>query len=137
MKKRYKYAELEKAKMNGEFGEYLEQGISNKQRTAIIGKRIEFLRAKAKMSQRDVSEIIGIAQSTYGGYALGQHEPSAEIICRLANLFQVTTDFIMGKGYRREELDNEALVDYVSNKLDEDLDMVELQTTITQIKNEE
>lgn len=137
MKKRYKYAKLERARMNGEFGEYLKQGISDKQRTAIIGKRIEFLRAQARMSQQDVSEIIGIAKSTYSGYELGQHEPSAETICRLAELFLVTTDFIIGKGYMTEELDNEALVDYMSKKLDEDFDMDELQTTMARIENEE
>ena len=137
MKKRYKYAKLERARMNGEFGEYLKQGISDKQRTAIIGKRIEFLRAQARMSQQDVSEIIGIAKSTYSGYELGQHEPSAETICRLAELFLVTTDFIIGKGYMTEELDNEALVDYMSEKRDQDFEMDELQTTMARIENEE
>ena len=124
MKKRYKYAKLERARMNGEFGEYLKQGISDKQRTAIIGKRIEFLRAQARMSQQDVSEIIGIAKSTYSGYELGQHEPSAETICRLAELFLVTTDFIIGK-------------DYMSEKRDQDFEMDELQTTMARIENEE
>ena len=137
MKKRYKYAKLERARMNGEFGEYLKQGISDKQRTAIIGQRIEFLRAQARMSQQDVSEIIGIAKSTYSGYELGQHEPSAETICRLAELFLVTTDFIIGKGYMTEELDNEALVDYMSEKRDQDFEMDELQTTMARIENEE
>ena len=137
MKKRYKYAKLERARMNGEFGEYLKQGISDKQRTAIIGKRIEFLRAQARMSQQDVSEIIGIPKSTYSGYELGQHEPSAETICRLAELFLVTTDFIIGKGYMTEELDNEALVDYMSEKRDQDFEMDELQTTMARIENEE
>lgn len=137
MKKRYKYANLKKTRMNGEFGELLEQRISNKERMAIIGQRIEFLRAQAKMSQRDVSDIIGIAQSTYGGYALGQHEPSAETICRLADLFQVSTDFIIGKGYMTNKLDNEVLMDYMSKKLDEDYDMDELQTTMFRVENEE
>ena len=137
MKKRYKYAKLERARMNGEFGEYLKQGISDKQRAAIVGKRIEFLRAQARMLQQDLSEIIGIAKSTYSGYELGQHEPSAETICRLAELFLVTTDFIIGKGYMTEELDNEALVDYMSEKRDQDFEMDELQTTMARIENEE
>lgn len=137
MKKRYKYAKLERARMNGDFGEYLKQGISDKQRTAIIGKRIEFLRAQARMSQQDVSEIIGIAKSTYSGYELGQHEPSAETICRLAELFRVTTDFIIGKGCMTEELDEEAMIDYMSGKRDEDFEMDELQTTMARIENEE
>ena len=137
MKKRYKYARLESARMEGYFGEYLKEGISDKQRTAIIGKRIEFLRDTAGMSQRDVSEIIGIAKSTYSGYELGQHEPSAETICRLAELFKVTTDFIIGKGYMTTDLDENAIMDYISKKLDNDYNMDSLQSTMEQIDNNE
>ena len=36
-----------------------------------------------------------------------------------------------------EELDNEALVDYMSEKRDQDFEMDELQTTMARIENEE
>lgn len=38
-------------------------------------------------------------RSTYSGYELGQHEPTCETICRLAELYRIETDFIIGKGF--------------------------------------
>ena len=68
-------------------------------RTLIIGERLGYLRETAGLSQQDVCEIIGVAKTTYSGYELGQHEPTCETICRLAELYQIETDFIIGKGF--------------------------------------
>ena len=99
MKKRFKYLALREAKNTGAFGHYLTMPVTDKTRTLIIGERLGYLRETAGLSQQDVCEIIGVAKTTYSGYELGQHEPTCETICRLAELYQIETDFIIGKGF--------------------------------------
>ena len=99
MKKRFKYLALQEAKNSGAFGHYLTTPVTDRTRTAIIGERLAYLRAEAGLSQQDVCEIIGVAKTTYSGYELGQHEPTCETICRLAELYRIETDFILGKGF--------------------------------------
>ena len=89
MKKRFKYLAFREAKNTGAFGLYLTMPVTDKTRTLIIGDRLGYLRETAGLSQQDVCEIIGVAKTTYSGYELGQHEPTCETICRLAELYQI------------------------------------------------
>lgn len=132
MKRRFKYLALQEAKRNGAFGDYLTMPATDKTRTAIIGKRLAFLRAEAQLSQQDVCEIIGVAKTSYSGYELGQHEPTCEIICRLAELYKIETDFILGLGC--VDPDSEEIMEhYLKCKGYEDLEMTSLAESMALI----
>lgn len=66
-------------------------------RSEEIGQILKFLRKKTFLTQAGVAENIGIAQQTYAGYENGKHEPSIEIAIRLANLYNVSMDYITGR----------------------------------------
>jgi transcriptional regulator with XRE-family HTH domain len=52
------------------------------------------------LKQSEVSERLGISRSTYAGYeneGPGHRIPPADIISRLADLYGVTADYILGR----------------------------------------
>lgn len=66
-------------------------------RSETIGNILRYLRKRQKITQTDISKQIGIAQQTYAGYENGKHEPSIEIIIRLADFYDVSMDYITGR----------------------------------------
>ena len=82
-----------------------------------IGYRISELRKQAGMSQFQLAKVLDIATSTLGMYETGKREPSLKVMNRIANYFNVTTDYLLG---RPEKKDDDDKVDYVA--LDKALD---------------
>lgn len=66
-------------------------------RSETIGKILKYLRKRVGLTQTTVANTIGIAQQTYAGYENGKHEPSIEIMIRLANLYGLSMDYITGR----------------------------------------
>jgi transcriptional regulator with XRE-family HTH domain len=61
------------------------------------------LRKKRKWSQQETADQLGIAKSTYAGYESGYREPSLQSLSQIADLFETTVDFILGRTL--EEMD--------------------------------
>lgn len=57
---------------------------------------IEAERKRARMSQRELSRRIGIAERTYRYYMAGGAIPSDKLLA-LAELFSCTTDYLLGR----------------------------------------
>jgi transcriptional regulator with XRE-family HTH domain len=55
------------------------------------------LRKKRKWSQQETADQLGIAKSTYAGYESGYREPSLQSLSQIADLFETTVDFILGR----------------------------------------
>lgn len=136
MRKRFKYIAMQQVKREGAFGYYLTNPVSDKTRTLIISERISFLRQQAKLSQRDVCEIIGLAVTTYSGYEQGKHEPSLETICRLASLYSISADFILGVGFH-DPYSDDITEHYLQCKDYNDLDMENLQESMVEVAIEQ
>lgn len=82
----------------------------------IVGKRLASLRKQAKMRQTDVAAALGISSTAYLYYEAGRNEMGYSNLLALADLFDVSVDYILG----REELPDEPnLVDAIrySNEL--------------------
>lgn len=54
------------------------------------------LRAEKKIKQKDIAEILRISTTCYAGYEQGYREPSFEVLKKLANYFDVSTDYLLG-----------------------------------------
>lgn len=66
-------------------------------RSETIGMILKFLRNRIGITQTTIARNIGIAQQTYAGYESGKHEPSIEIMIRLANFYNLSMDYITGR----------------------------------------
>jgi len=61
------------------------------------GERLKILRMRKKLSQQDVADRLNINRSTYARYELGQTQPDFETLEKLADFFDVSTDYILGR----------------------------------------
>lgn len=60
-----------------------------------FGSRLRTLRLKSKMTQWQVSFCLHIDRTTYASYESGRRFPDARTLCKIADLFNVTTDFLL------------------------------------------
>lgn len=63
----------------------------------LLGKRLKALREKKGISQKFVATKIGVNNSTLSGYESGYREPDGETLSRLADFYEVTTDYLLGR----------------------------------------
>jgi transcriptional regulator with XRE-family HTH domain len=60
-------------------------------------KRLKDLRESNKLSQADLSKILGIAASNISKYESGDLEPNLQTIENIANVLETSTDYLFGK----------------------------------------
>ena len=62
-----------------------------------MAKRIAELRKKKKLSQIEFAEKFGIGRSTIAMWETGDRKPDAETLQKLADFFDTTTDYLLGR----------------------------------------
>ena len=62
----------------------------------ILAERIKQLRIEASMKQADVANALGLSISAYCRYEYGQREPSPTTLVKMAKLYQVSADYLLG-----------------------------------------
>lgn len=63
----------------------------------MLTERLVQLREERKLTKKQMAEFLKINQSTYGKYELGKREPDIEKIIELADYFNVSTDYLLGR----------------------------------------
>ncbi|WP_254434135.1 helix-turn-helix domain-containing protein [Halobacillus sp. Marseille-Q1614] len=63
----------------------------------IIGKRIKHLRDRNNLSQKRVSESIGVSNVQLSRYESGSRQPDYETLQKIADYFDVSTDYLLGR----------------------------------------
>lgn len=69
-----------------------------------FGKRLRDVRMKRNLTQRAISEHLGIALRTYQCYEQGTREPGLDMLTSLADYLDVSADYLLG---RKERIDEE------------------------------
>lgn len=59
--------------------------------------RLKQLRIEKGIKKGRLSEILGLEKSTYGKYESGARSPNVETLIRLADYFNVSTDYLLGR----------------------------------------
>ena len=63
----------------------------------IFQKRLIEQRKLNKLTQRQIAEYLQIAQPSYIRYENGSSEPSLENLVKLADCFDVSVDYLLGR----------------------------------------
>lgn len=63
----------------------------------ILSERIKELRLEKKLTQPQLAEIIGVSKGMISFWENGVCEPTASNLVKLANYFDVTTDYLLGQ----------------------------------------
>lgn len=71
--------------------------LFNNQEKPIWATRIKEMRSIYNYTQQQVSEALGISQGTYAGYETGRHEPDLETMSKIADLYKVSIDYLLGR----------------------------------------
>ena len=63
----------------------------------IVRKNIYELRKLNRFTQREVAQRLGISQPSYIRYENGSAEPTLENLVKIADLYDVSVDFLLGR----------------------------------------
>lgn len=62
-----------------------------------FGQRLLDLRKKSKKSQAEIAQLLGITTAAYQNYENGRREAGYATIAKLADFYNVTTDYLLGR----------------------------------------
>lgn len=62
-----------------------------------FSKILRELREQRNMTQKEVAEALGIERNSYGNYELGNRTPDKTMLIKLANFFDVSADYLLGR----------------------------------------
>ena len=64
---------------------------------SVLALPLAAARKRAGMTQRDVARMLRVSRGAVGNWEAGTAEPDWATIVRLADLYRVTTDYLMGR----------------------------------------
>lgn len=72
----------------------------------MLSERLKILRQEKNVLQKDIANYLNISASAYGFYEQGKRTPDANIIKKLADYFNVSVDYLIGKTNIKESADD-------------------------------
>lgn len=69
----------------------------------IIGERIRYLLDKKSMEQKDLAIKLNLSPQTISGYITGYRVPNPEVLSRIADILDTTTDYLLGRTNEPED----------------------------------
>ncbi len=94
----------------------------------LIGKRLRALREGKGRKQADIAKVLGVSRTTYTQYETEKSEPDLETVKNLAEYFETTTDYLLGKSDTSTPLDfniKDAPITFMGNTNGLNLDELE------------
>lgn len=62
-----------------------------------LPKRLRYIRDRKGFSQKFVAEKLEIKSNTLSGYESGRRVPDPEMLSKIADIYEVTTDYLIGR----------------------------------------
>lgn len=66
-----------------------------------LSSRLKELREDLQLRQDQVAQLVGVNKNAISTYENGTREPSLGMVVRLASLYRVSTDYLLGKSNNR------------------------------------
>ena len=71
------------------------------------GKSFKFYRQRAKLTQKEAADLMGINPYQLGNYETNRSEPSLTILKKMSKAYRVSTDKLLGNNTPQEHPENE------------------------------
>ena len=99
--------------------------------------KLSYLRKKEKMSQEQLASKLNISPSTVGMYETAKRQPDNEMVTKIANLFNVSTDYLLDNDLKDVNVseDNKKLVQALADGLTNPLNKA-LYSKASELKND-
>ena len=75
-----------------------------------FGNRLKTLRIKKKLTQQQLADLLGLTKSVISAYENRLRYPAYDVLIKIARIFKVSTDFLLGVEIKRE-IDTSGLTD--------------------------
>ena len=70
----------------------------------MLGQNLKDIRIKNKYNQEDIAEQLGVTKQTISNWEKGKRTPDINHLIKLANIYQVTLDSLIGIDKRTEDI---------------------------------
>lgn len=94
-----------------------------------FGEILRRLRKNSGMTQDDLAKVLCISKSTVSGYEQDWRFPTPDMLVRIANVFHVSTDYLLGR-------EKERRVIVVSGLHEEDVNFLSMTIKFLEEKND-
>lgn len=88
-------------KKKGKYTEAFEKGIKRGNSVTdtrnVVGERLRLIRMQHGYTQREIAELANINPITYSGYENKISQPSLDAMCRIADVYNISLDYIAGR----------------------------------------
>lgn len=64
-------------------------------------ERLKALRQEKNITQRAIANYLNITDTAYGFYEQGKNYPNMDILIKLADFFEVSLDFLVGRSNKK------------------------------------
>ncbi|WP_341877629.1 helix-turn-helix transcriptional regulator [Defluviitalea saccharophila] len=96
----------------------------------MFGLRLKELRTEKNLTQKDIANLINLSPSTVGMYEQGRRDPDTETVKTLADYFNVSVDYLLGRS------NDQSVTNKLTEKDEKDI-AKELDELMEKLKNEE
>lgn len=97
---------------------------------ADFGNTLKELRRCAGLTQKDLADKLGLSKAAVSYYEQSIRSPSPEMLIKIAGVFHVTTDHLLGLESKRQTLD-------ITDLPDEDIEFLQNAAELLRRKNNE
>jgi len=63
----------------------------------VLGERLKKLRKEKRITQEELGKKVNVTKVSISGYENGNRNPDTETLQKLADFFDVTTDYLLGR----------------------------------------
>lgn len=77
----------------------------------MLGNNIKELRKQKHLTQKDLAKLMHVSQQTIGAWETERAIPGSDTLALLANLFNVSTDHLLGRDTKEDDLKTADLAD--------------------------
>ena len=81
--------------------------------------RLKEIRKERNLTQQEAAKLIGVAQSTYSQYENGKRQPDNAMLSKIADAFNVSVDYLIGRPVVRDDrfegMDVDGMLDFLAN----------------------
>lgn len=93
-----------------------------------FGTKLKKLRQNAGLTQKQLADRLWLSKATISYYEQSLRYPSPEVLVKIAEVFHVTTDYILGIEEKKQTID-------VTDLSDEDIEFLENAVKLLRKKN--
>lgn len=70
-----------------------------------FNERLHQTRLNKGFTAQQIADFLGVSLRAYRFYEAGKREPNLSLLCKIADVLEVTTDYLLGRSIDAESVD--------------------------------